>query len=208
MWSSWCYENLKRRVKYSENPTPVSFCPPEIRFDLAWGRTRAAAVENRRITPRTMGWHAFEYYPPIHPYFELPSLTSYVILTRTSDCCHFERCSSGHWVKQYYFILLQCSFCWKQFISSGYASRNFDIRELSFLHMSPAFVGFHKHSVMLFTGSSIHKKGQLCESVCNTRGNEKNVSFWCHTTVLSVGFFPKVANEALVSWPWVFLDAV
>jgi hypothetical protein len=88
-------------------------------------------------------------------------------------------------------------------MSSGYASRNFDIREFSSLHLSPAFIGFHKHSVTLFTGNIIHKKEQLCESVCNTKGGEKNVSLWCHTTVLSVGCFPNVGNEALGSWSWV-----
>jgi hypothetical protein len=31
-------------------PAPVSLCPPQILHDLTWARTRAAAVERRRLT--------------------------------------------------------------------------------------------------------------------------------------------------------------
>jgi hypothetical protein len=104
--------------------------------------------------------------------------------------------------------LLPLLFYWEQFVSSGDASRSFDIRELFLLPSSPAFVVFHKHCVALCTGSSIHKKKQLYKSVCNTREDEENANLWCHTPVLSVRCFPKLLDEALDSWPWVLLKVV
>jgi hypothetical protein len=37
-------------------PAPVPFCLPEIPNALSWDRTRAAAVENRRLTAWAMAW--------------------------------------------------------------------------------------------------------------------------------------------------------
>jgi hypothetical protein len=35
-------------------PAPVPLCAPQIPHDLTWGRTRTAAVGNRRLTARTI----------------------------------------------------------------------------------------------------------------------------------------------------------
>jgi hypothetical protein len=40
---------LAGEPKYSENPTPVPLCPPQIQHDLTWARTRADAVGSRRL---------------------------------------------------------------------------------------------------------------------------------------------------------------
>jgi hypothetical protein len=51
VWSSrWNRRNRSTRRK----PAPVPLCPPQIPRDLAWARTRSAAVEIRRLTSWVM----------------------------------------------------------------------------------------------------------------------------------------------------------
>jgi hypothetical protein len=42
--------NDRRNRSTQRKPSPVSLCPPQIPYDLNRARTRAAAVESRRIT--------------------------------------------------------------------------------------------------------------------------------------------------------------
>jgi hypothetical protein len=48
--SSQWNENWQGKQKYSEKPSPVPLCPPQIAHDLTWDRTWAAADVQMLVT--------------------------------------------------------------------------------------------------------------------------------------------------------------